>query len=350
MRCPGSILRILPSLAVVVSFSTAALGQDRSAVDSALPFYAGEQKVSGHLTISGSETMQPLMLRLASEFRRHQPEVKVGLEGGGSDAAIDRFVQGIALVRTGEGGNESGHDGARQAVFLASSRELTPDERHQFVSRYGYEPIALPIALDAVAVYVHRDNPLRGLTLAELEAIFSRTPRRGIQQNIERWGQVGLTGSWSDAPIHLYGRDLNSGTRAFVKEHLLKQTEFRSSVQEVPGAASMILAISRDRLALGYSGIGWQATGVRTVPLAESEGQPFITPTRASASDGSYPLRRALYLYVNKPTHQALGASAREFLQFVYSRQGQEAVVKAGFYPLGQDQTPPVLSGVVSLR
>jgi phosphate transport system substrate-binding protein len=340
---------ILRSLVLVVGFSTAALGQPHPAVDSALPVYAGGQKASGHVTISGSDTMQPLMLRLASEFRRHQPDVKVALEGGGSEAAIERFVQGIALVRTGEG-NDSGHDGARQAVFLASSRELTPEEMHEFVSRYGYEPIPLQIAVDAVAIYVHRDNPLRGLTLSELDAILSRAPKRGIHRNFERWGDVGLTGDWSDAPIHLYGRDLNSGTRAFVKEQVLRHTEFRSSVQEVPGAASMILAISRDRLALGYGGIGWQVSGVRAVPLAESAGQQFMAPSRSSASDASYPLRRPLYLYVNKAATQAFGSGAREFLRFVYSRQGQEAVVKAGFYPLRHEQRPRILADLVSPR
>jgi phosphate transport system substrate-binding protein len=347
MRRFGSMSgTLLLGLAVSISVSS----QTSAGVDQDLPPYVAERSVSGHVTISGSETMHPLILRLASEFHRYQRDVKVAVEGGGSEDAIDRFVQGIALVRTGEGGTDSGHDGARQAAFLAASRELSADELRQFVSRHGHEPVALPIAVDAVAVYVHRDNPVRGLTLSELDAMLSRSPKRGAQRNIERWGELGLNGTWAEAQIHLYGRDLKSGTRAFVKEQVLKNGEFRASVQEVPGAASMIMAVSRDPVALGYGGIGWQASGVRTVPLAEASGQPFVAPNRETAFDGTYPLRRILYLYVNKASRHVLNAAATEFLRFIYSRQGQEAVMKGGFYPLRQEQIPKALADLIALR
>jgi phosphate transport system substrate-binding protein len=185
-----------------------------------------------------------------------------------------------------------------------------------------------------VGIYVHRDNPIPRLTLEQVDAIFSTTRYRGFPHAIDRWGQLGLEDEWGSAPIKLYGRDEKSGTRGFIKEHVLRNGEFDPRVQEEPGAASVILALSRDPLGIGYSGIGLQTSSVRPVPLAEHADGPYIAPSVASVMDGSYPLRRTLYLYLDKSPTRALRPIVQEFLSFLNSRDGQEVVVKTGFYPL----------------
>ena len=192
----------------------------------------------------------------------------------------------------------------------------------------------MPIALQAVAVYVHRDNPLNGMTLDEADAIFSQTQHRGLAEEITTWGQVGLDGEWVNTPIRLYGRDQTSGTRSFVRDQLLLNGEFKKTIKEVPGAAMVIMEVARDRYGIGYSGIGYQASSVRALPLGKKRGMPFVSPSAESATDGSYPLTRLLYLYVNMPPKQKRDPVILEFLKFVNSHEGQETVVKAGVYPL----------------
>jgi phosphate transport system substrate-binding protein len=155
---------------------------------------------------------------------------------------------------------------------VSSSRELLDTERKQFSAARGYEPLAVPIAIDAVALYVHKDNPLTGLTLDQADAIFSTARQRGYKKDIRVWGDLGLGQGWESAPIQSYGRDRKSGTRAFFQEHVLAGGEFKPTLHEEPGAASVILALSRDQLGIGYSGIGLQTSSVRILPLAEIEG------------------------------------------------------------------------------
>jgi phosphate transport system substrate-binding protein len=209
----------------------------------------------------------------------------------------------------------------------------------QFSAARGYEPLAVPIAIDAVALYVHKDNPLTGLTLDQADAIFSTARQRGYKtrhQGVGRLRPRVMVGR--AAPIQSYGRDRKSGTRAFFQEHVLAGGEFKPTLHEEPGAASVILALSRDQLGIGYSGIGLQASSVRILPLAESEGMPPITPSAATVADQSYPLRRLLYLYLDKEPGTPLSPAVQEFLAFVKSREGQESVARAGFYPLPLDQ------------
>lgn len=302
-------------------------------VDSGLANYVPVAGVSGRLTIAGSDTMQPLVARLASEFRRQYHDVKIGVEGGGSATALTGFLDQHAQSRRGDG-NVGGHLGANEVMLMASSRELTSEEIKQFTSRHGHDPIAIPIAQDAVAIYVHRDNPLPGLTLEQVDAIFSKTRTRGIQSEIATWGHLGLTNGWEQVPLRLYGRDQRSATRAFLKEHVLLNGEFKDTIKTEPGAASVIVAIAKDRSGIGYSGIGFEASTVRVLPLAEKLGMPFVKPSAESATNGTYPLRRYLYLYVNKEPGEELELILREFLKFVNSREGQATVAKAGVYPL----------------
>ena len=303
-------------------------------VDEGLAPYSPQAQVSGGLKIQGSDTMSPLMTRLAAEFQRRQPQVTMNVKGGGSTKAVAEFLEPpqipARIILKEERTNHF--------PLMATSRELLDSEIKQFVAQHGYEPLAIPVAVDAVALYVHKDNPLPGLTLDQVDAIFSTTRKRGHKTEIKQWGQLGLGNGWEKAEIQLYGRDRKSGTRAFFQEHVLAGGEFAQKLQEQPGAASVILSLSRDQLGIGYSGFGLQTSTVRMVPLAENEGMPFITASSGTVADQTYPLHRILYLYLDKSPKSSLPPAAQEFLMFITSRVGQEAVVRAGFFPLPMSQ------------
>lgn len=311
-------------------------GTIRPVVEADIASYAPGAGVGGAIVIAGSDTMQPLVARLASEFRRWQPEVKVAIQGGGTDAALMQFIEDQATIRRGDA-NPRGHLVSGSVAILASSRSLTGDEVKQFHSRYGYDPIEIPIALDAVAIYVNASNPIEGLTLEQLDAMFGRDRKRGAPKDVTTWGQLGLAG-WEEQPIRLYGRDKQSGTRTFFKHVALQDGELRSDVREQPGSASEILAISRDPQGIGYAGIGFLASTVRVVPLAEKPGMAFIPPSAETASAGQYPLSRFLYLYAKRDPKAEMKGAILEFLKFVNSREGQQVVAKAGVYPLSASQ------------
>lgn len=302
-------------------------------VDPSFERYAPKSQVVGGFRVHGSDTMHALMRRLVLDFQARQPKVSIDLKAGGSAKAIAEFLEvpqpGRIVIK---------EERAKQALLVSSSRELTDSELKQFSSQRGYEPLVVPIAVDAVALYVHKDNPLTGLTLDQVDAMFSTGRQRGYKKNVAAWGDLALDNGWTAAPIQLYGRDRKSGTRAFFQEHVLAGGEFKPSMHEEPGAASVILALSRDQLGIGFSGIGLQSSNVRIVPLAENDGMPLITPSPATVADNTYPLRRLLYLYFDKEPGSSLPVAIQEFLEFVKSREGQEAVVRAGFYPLPLDQ------------
>ena len=305
------------------------------AVDADLAHYAPPEQVAGGLRIQGSETMYPLLTRLGMEFQRRQPKVNVSVKGGGSSKAIEEFLQPLPIKA---GMITLKEERSTHFPFIATSRELFDAEIKEFVTQHGHEPVAVPVAVDAVALYVHKDNPLTGLTLDQVDAIYSTTRNRGYKMEIKQWGQLGLSGGWERASIQLYGRDPKSGTRAFFQEHCLAGGQFSSGIHESPGAASVILEVGRNQLGLGYSGLGLQSSMVRVVPLAESEGMPFITPASSTVKDQTYPLRRVLYLYFDRAPKSSLPPAAKEFLSFIMSQEGQEAVVKAGFFPLPANQ------------
>lgn len=342
MRLLGGMLGVI----ILVGVTGRAAAEYASATP-AKPFvaptlvtYKPDVEVSGRLTIAGSDTMQPLLTRLAMEFRRWHPEAKIAVQGSRNHQEstelplMESFLDGFANSRRGDG-KTSGHFGSNDVRLLAVSRELTREEINEFVARFGYEPTAIPIAQDAVAVYVHRDNPIAGLTIEQLDAIFSKSRKRGSPSELSTWGQAGLENAWQEAPIHLYGRDKRStGTRPFFKHVALLDGEFKQSLREEPGSASVVLAVLRDPWGIGYSGIGFHSSGVREVPLAEKPGLPFVQPIQESVMNGSYPLSRRLYLYVNRKPDTPLDHKILEFLKFVNSQTGQAAVTKAGVYPL----------------
>jgi phosphate transport system substrate-binding protein len=290
--------------------------------------------IGGRVTIAGSDTMQPLMAKLAASFMAFQPKAKFGVEGRGSSESIREFMLDLSFQRRGDKAIGRGTEGTSSTSLLASSRPLTEQEVKGFVSHHGYEPIGIPIAMDAVAIYVHNDNPIGRLTLEQVDGMFSSTLKRAKGEHLATWGQVGLKDRWSEQPIHLYGRNKKSGTREFFRHVALVDGELHDDVQEQPGSASEILAIAQDSLAIGYAGVGFHSSMVRIVPLAaESEGAAIL-PSAETVSNGQYPLARPLYLYVNKNPDGKLDPVVGEFLKFVNSRQGQETVARANFYPL----------------
>lgn len=345
MRCP----RTVPSLALVLVLTSWCLWAGEAAAeqanamaqssgDSISEQYQPAQGISGRVTIAGSDTMQPLMAKLAATFRAFHPNTIFGVEGRGSSEAIREFMLGLSYQRRGDKAIGRGTEGQSSADLLASSRPLTDQERKGFASNHGYEPIGFPIAMDAVGIYVNNENPIGSLTLEQVDGIFSSTLKRSKGERLTTWGQVGLKDRWSEQPIHVYGRNKKSGTRDFFKHVALLDGELYDGVQEQPGSASEILAIAQDPLAVGYAGVGFSSSMVRIVPLATEGDGGAILPSTESVSNGQYPLARPLYLYVNKDPKGKLDPAISEFLKFLNSRQGQETVARANFYPLTSAQ------------
>lgn len=308
------IKRTLVGTALTLSATAVVFGQAFK-VDPALPSYQRTSGVSGSMSSVGSDTMNNMMTLWAETFRKFYPSVKIQVEGKGSSTAPPALIAGTAQ-------------------FGPMSRPMRASEIDQFEAKYGYKPTELRTAYDALAVYVHKDNPIQKLTLAQVEAMFSKSRKRGYKQNITTWGQLGLTGDWAKRPISLYGRNSASGTYGFFKEHTLKNGDFKDTVKEQPGSASVVQGITEDRFGIGYSGIGYRTSGVKAVALAETEQGPFSAGSYEDVTSGKYPLWRFLFTYVNKAPGRPLDPMLAEFVKLMYSKEGQEAVVKDGYMPL----------------
>ena len=284
-------------------------------VDSRIQPYQRARGISGSASSIGSDTMNNLMALWLEGFRRHYPNVRIQIEGKGSSTAPPALIEGTAQ-------------------FGPMSRAMKSTEKDRFEERFGYPPTPLRTSLDALAVFVNKDNPLEGMTLPQVDAVFSKTRRGGHGEQIARWGQLGPGGEWATARISLYGRNSASGTYGFFKSVALFKGDYRDEVKEQPGSASVVQGVTEDRYGVGYSGIGYRTSGVRVVPLAEAEEMPFVNASLANVLDGSYPLGRFLYLYVNKTPGEPLDPLVREFARFVFSREGQEIVIKDGYMPV----------------
>lgn len=284
-------------------------------VDPGIPAYAKTSGVSGSVSSIGSDSMNNLMTLWAETFRKFYPNVKIQVEGKGSSTAPPALISGTAQ-------------------FGPMSRPMRSTEIDQFRQKHGYPPTEIRTSYDALAVYVHRDNPIKQLSLAQVEAIFGKSRRRGFKQNITTWGQLGLTGDWANRPIGLYGRNSASGTYGYFKEHVLMNGDYKDTVKEQPGSASVVQGVTEDRFGIGYSGIGYRTSGVRPVPLAEKETGPYFEGTYGEVTSGKYPISRFLYLYVNKNPSKPLDPLQLEFLKLIMSKEGQEVVVKDGYMPL----------------
>jgi phosphate transport system substrate-binding protein len=196
-----------------------------------------------------------------------------------------------------------------------------------------------------LAVYVHKDNPIKGLTLQQVDAIFSRTRKGGYAKDIKTWGELGLGGVWKDRPIALYGRNAASGTYGFFKEHALFNGDYKNEVKEQPGSSSVVQGVASDKFAIGYSGIGYKTADVRAVPLAPDASSDYVPAEPARAYAGEYPLARFLYVYVNYDGKN-LDPMRREFIRYLFSKEGQTDVVRCGYLPIGQTIAGKALGSV----
>lgn len=282
-------------------------------VDDALPAYEPVAGVSGNLNSIGSDTLNNLMTLWAEGFQALYPNVRIQIEGKGSSTAPPALIEGTAQLGP-------------------MSRPMKGAELDAFEKKHGYKPTEIRVAIDALAVYVHKDNPVPALTLQQVDSIFSSTRKAGGPP-VEKWGDVGLSGPWAARPISLYGRNSASGTYGFFKDHALRGGDFKSTVKEQPGSSSVVQGVASDLNGIGYSGIGYATSGVRAVPLLGADGRPHAADLE-NALSGKYPLARFLYIYINKKPGQPLDKLTAEFLRFVLSKPGQQIVVKDGYFPL----------------
>jgi len=310
------LYRTVVPLGIALALACPAQAQVKPLLDPKIPSYQRVGTVSGSINISGSDTMKPLTEAWSSHLRRLYPGLTIKVESKGSEAGLDALLEGKAQI-------------------AAMSRRMTQQEVVEFKREFGYEPTEVPVAVDALAVFVHKDNPIEGLSLDQLDAMFSTERRRGLKYPIITWGDaLVLEEGWTDAPIHLYGRNGNSGTASFFREHVLNGAALKSSMTAGVGSASVVLEVAKDRLGVGFSGIGYQISEIRPVPLASVQGGRYVPPSFETAMEGSYPLRRNLYLYVNKPPKITAAPSLSEYVKFVLSQQGQQIVLTHGYYPL----------------
>ena len=305
---------LLAATALLAMTASPALAENIS-VDSGLKGYAKTEGVSGNLNSIGSDTLNNLMTFWAEGFRKQYPNVNIQIEGKGSSTAPPALIEGTAQIGP-------------------MSREMKKSEIEAFEAKYGYKPLAIGVALDSLAVYVNKDNPLEQLSLTQVDAIFSKNRKSGATEEISTWGQVALTGEWAGKPMSLYGRNSASGTYGYFKENALAKGDFKDTVKEQPGSASVVLSITEDKAGIGYSGIGYKTSGVKALALAKKDGETAYAPTYENVLEGKYPLGRMLYLYVAKQPNQPLPKMVEEFLKYALSKEGQEVVVKDGYLPL----------------
>ncbi|MGC9422779.1 PstS family phosphate ABC transporter substrate-binding protein [Vibrio sp.] len=279
-----------------------------------LTSYQKTSGVAGSLLSVGSDTLAGVMTLWVEEFNRLYPNVNAQVQASGSSTAPPALTEGTAQ-------------------FGPMSRPMRHREIEAFERAYGYQPTELRVAIDAVGLFVHRDNPIEGLNFAQLDRIFSSTLRCGASQSVENWSQLGLSFPWAKRRMQLFGRNSVSGTYGYFKQQALCGGDFKANVNEQPGSASVVQAVASSINTLGYSGVGYRVSGVRLIPVAR-QGRDYVDPTLDNILSGRYPLSRYLYVYINKHPARPLTPVEREFIRFIFSKQGQALVSKDGYLPI----------------
>ena len=308
-----------------LAFLAASARAEKVQVDPAIPAYAPVSGVSGNVNSIGSDTLNNLMTLWAEGFKKAYPNVNIQIEGKGSSTAPPALIEGTAQLGP-------------------MSRPMKSSEIDEFEKKFGYKPTEVPVAVDALAVFVNKDNPIKGLTMAQVDGIFSSSRKSG-SEDITTWGQVGLTGDWAAKTISIFGRNSASGTYGFFKDEALQKGDFKPTVKEQPGSSAVVQGIATDLGAIGYSGIGYKTSDVHTLALGE-ESDELVEPSYENCVNGEYPLARFLYVYVNKKPGTALDPLTSEFLKFVLSKEGQEVVVKDGYFPLPKQAVDETLEAL----
>ena len=301
-------------LVVALGISLGVISTANATVDPKLPDYEKTSGISGSISSGGSDTLNTL--------KKQYPNINIQIQGAGSSTAPPALEQGTAN-------------------FGPMSRPMKDAEIQAFEKKYGYKPVAVPVAVDALAVFVHKDNPVKGMSMPLVDAIFSSTRKCGMERDVTKWGQAGLTGAWANRELQIYGRNSVSGTYGYFKEHSLCKGGFKNNVNEQPGSASVVQSVATSINGIGYSGIGYKTSGVRAVPLKGADGE-FHEANEKNALSGKYPLARFLYVYINKAPNKPLRPVDAEFLKLVLSKQGQEIVEKDGYIPLPSSEVKKI--------
>jgi len=298
----------------VLFVTSAATVSAEVSVDAELGEYAATSGVSGNLSSVGSDTLANLMTLWAEEYKRFYPNVNIQIQAAGSSTAPPALTEGTSNIGP-------------------MSRKMKDKELAEFEKKFGYKPTPIPVAIDALAVYVHKDNPIKGMSIEQVDAVFSSTRTCGGSADITTWGDLGLEGDWSKRDIQIYGRNSVSGTYGYFKKKALCKGDYKSNVNEQPGSASVVQSVSSSLNGIGYSGIGYKTSGVKAVALSKGDSG-FVDANPDNAITGDYPLARFLFVYVNKAPGKPLSPLESEFIKMVLSTQGQKVVVKDGYIPL----------------
>lgn len=279
-------------------------------IDPKIPAYKPEQTVTGDLRTAGSDTLSNVVGTWAQQFNKVHPGVRIQIEAKGSSTGPTALLEA-------------------QAQFAAMSRAMKSKESDAFVKKFGYDPTQLRVAIDCLAVFVHKDCPLDEISMPQLRRVYS------VDSGDVTWGELGVANAaWRDRPVSLYGRNSASGTYAFFKEVALGGADYKSTVKEAPGSAGVIQSIASDKLGMGYSGIGFRTPDVKVLRVSFDDGEVGVEPSQEAANYGEYPLARNLYIYLNYDRNAGLDPMRAEFVKLIYSRDGQESVVKDGFFPV----------------
>ena len=309
------IMKQIVVAALVLFVAASAVNAATLKVDPKLKSYTKVSGVSGNLNSVGSDTLNNLMTMWAESFRKIYPNVNIQIEGKGSSTAPPALIEGVSQLGP-------------------MSRKMKNKEAEAFEAKFGFKPTTLGVALDSLAVYVNKDNPVNEMSLQQVDAMFSKTRKCGYPKAFTRWGDIGLKGSYASRPVSLYGRNSASGTYGYFKKHALCKGDYSDSVKEQPGSASVVQGVGEDKGGLGYSGIGYKTSDVKVVALSKKDGQKAYEPTYENVLSGNYPLGRLLYVNVVKQPNKPLDKLQKEFLKFVLSKEGQEIVIKDGYLPL----------------
>lgn len=274
--------------------------------------YEPTEGVRGAVTVAGEGGLEELAARWAGALAERQPGVRVAVQGA---------------------------DGAGEAQVFASERELSDEELDEMGRQSGARPMPLAVARSGAAVYLHRANPVREMSVVELDAALTGrltcrdlTPAGpGFTRPATRWGDLGLGPPWHRRPIEAVGR---GGVESLLADRALCGGETRESLRSLGDSDAVVAAVSDAPAALGIGGLGHETDVVRAVPLAPRSGGPAVAPTAEAVRSGQYPLSRTVWLYVDAPDQRTLSPAARELVRFALSREGQEIVVRSGLVPL----------------